>query len=489
MKHFIVLVLLVCGVNNTNSQILSGSNNLSLDPSNITIDVTSNNSSSITTKKTKDAQKSMTKEDSPVTMKQVGDGYHCTVHLEKAGKLKSMIKDDCSEITRLNVIGEVNKNDVQFIKSLPRLKTLDASKATEKEIIYDHELKTVTQLDTLYIPTSSKFSYCHIINQLFWKISAKYYVANNVLYIREFKSANSYPGVGGFPHNDDKTLNITGTLDLTDAVHVSTYFDKTNIQRVIFSSKLKKIDAYAFLHCDKLVDVVFGESQGIETEWSSFPKTIKRIIIPEGLTYGRYSNNLYDYSDYGAVILKKIPDLALTLEVKKPGDLGRMLKSNQVPQIVKLKIVGTLSFSDMETIGRMISLEELDLSEAVVNETPADKTSDAELAMLQFQLANEGQYQKDGNSEAYKLRAKMADKIEKAIEEEKSKPGSTICRLPDKAFVKLPFLKKLYLPATLKEIQSPKITESTFLEEIWCSMKTAGHLRLQASGVTIKYYN
>jgi len=424
-------------------------------------------------------------------MKQVGDGYHCTVHLEKAGKLKSMIKD-ASQITRLNVTGEVNTNDVDFMKSLPKLKTLDVSNTTQKWNFDESKLKTVTQLDTLYIPTSSSFcSYKYYVNvdMLFWKISAKYYVANNVLYIREFKSANSYPGVGGFPHNDDKTLNITGTLDLTDAVHVSTYFNKTNIQRVIFSSKLKEIDAYAFLDCDKLVDVVFGESQGIKTEWSSFPKTIKRIIIPEGLTYGRYSNNLYDYSDYGAVILKKIPDLALTLEVKKPGDLGRMLKSNQVPQIVKLKIVGTLSFSDMETIGRMISLEELDLSEAVVNETPADKTSDAELAMLQFQLANEGQYQKDGNSEAYKLRAKMADKIEKAIEEEKSKPGSTICRLPDKAFVKLPFLKKLYLPATLKEIQSPKITESTFLEEIWCSMKTAGHLRLQASGVTIKYYN
>jgi len=424
-------------------------------------------------------------------MKQVGDGYHCTVHLEKAGKLKSMIKD-ASQITRLNVTGEVNTNDVDFMKSLPKLKTLDVSNTTQKWNFDESKLKTVTQLDTLYIPTSSSFcSYKYYVNvdMLFWKISAKYYVANNVLYIREFKSANSYPGIGGFPHNDDKTLNITGTLDLTDAVHVSTYFNKTNIQRVIFSSKLKEIDAYAFLDCDKLVDVVFGESQGIKTEWSSFPKTIKRIIIPEGLTYGRYSNNLYDYSDYGAVILKKIPDLALTLEVKKPGDLGRMLKSNQVPQIVKLKIVGTLSFSDMETIGRMISLEELDLSEAVVNETPADKTSDAELAMLQFQLANEGQYQKDGNSDAYKLRAKMADKIEKAIEEEKSKPGSTICRLPDKAFVKLPFLKKLYLPATLKEIQSPKITESTFLEEIWCSMKTAGHLRLQASGVTIKYYN
>jgi hypothetical protein len=446
MKYFIVLVLFVCGLNNINSQI---------------------------------------------TMKQVGNGYHCTVHLEKAGKLKSMIKD-ASQITRLNVTGEVNTNDVGFMKSLPKLKTLDVSNTTQKWNFDESKLKTVTQLDTLYIPTSSSFcSYKYYVNvdMLFWKISAKYYVANNVLYIREFKSANSYPGVGGFPHNDDKTLNITGTLDLTDAVHVSTYFDKTNIQRVIFSSKLKEIDAYAFLDCDKLVDVVFGESQGIKTEWSSFPKTIKRIIIPEGLTYGRYSNNLYDYSDYGAVILKKIPDLALTLEVKKPGDLGRMLKSNQVPQIVKLKIVGTLSFSDMETIGRMISLEELDLSEAVVNETPADKTSDAELAMLQFQLANEGRYQKDGNSEAYKLRAKMADKIEKAIEEEKSKPGSTICRLPDKAFVKLPFLKKLYLPATLKEIQSPKITESTFLEEIWCSTKTAGHLRLQASGITIKYYN
>ena len=182
--------------------------------------------------------------------------------------------------------------------------------------------------------------------------------------------------------------------------------------------------------------------------------------------------------------MKKIPDLALTLEVKKPGDLGRMLKSNQVPQIVKLKIVGTLSFSDMETIGRMISLEELDLSEAVVNETPADKTSDAELAMLQFQLANEGQYQKDGNSEAYKLRAKMADKIEKAIEEEKSKPSSTICQLPDNAFVNLPFLKKLFLPATLTEIQSSKLTESMFMEEIWCS----SHLHLQSRRITINNY-
>lgn len=427
-------------------------------------------------------------------MKQVGDGYHCTVHLQKAGKLKSMIKDDCSQITRLNVIGEVNKNDVKFIKSLPGLKTLDVSKATEKEIIFESELKTVTQLDTLYIPTSSKYcSYRYYvdIDELFWKISAKYYVVNDVLYIREFRSANSYPGVGGFPLKKDTTLSITGTLDLTDAVHVSTYFNDTNIQRVIFSSKLKKIDGFAFSSCDKLVDLVFGESQDLELSRFSFSSKIKRIIIPEGLTHNRkYSEgNLYDYRDRGTVILRKIPDLVLTFEVKEPGSLGRMLMSDQVPQIVKLKIVGTLSFSDMETIGRMISLEELDLSEAVVNETPADKTSDAELAMLQFQLANEGQYQKDGNREAYKLRSKMADKVEKAIEEEKSKPGSTICQLPDNAFVKLPFLKKLYLPATLKEVKSTKLTESTFLEEIWCSMKTAGHLRLQASGITIKYYN
>jgi hypothetical protein len=397
-----------------------------------------------------------------------------------------MIKD-ASQITRLNVTGEVNTNDVDFMKSLPKLKTLDVSNTTQKWNFDESKLKTVTQLDTLYIPTSSSFcSYKYYVNvdMLFWKISAKYYVANNVLYIREFKSANSYPGVGGFPHNDDKTLNITGTLDLTDAVHVSTYFNKTNIQRVIFSSKLKEIDAYAFLDCDKLVDLVFGESQDLKIKWSSFPKNIKRIIIPKGLRHGEYSDKLYDYSDYGAVILNKIPDLALTLEVKKPGDLGKMLMSDQVPQIVKLKIIGTLNFTDIKIIGRMISLEELDLSEAVVNETPADKTSDAELAMLQFQLANEGQYQKDGNREAYKLRAKMADKIEKAIEEEKSKPSSTICQLPDNAFVNLPFLKKLFLPATLTEIQSSKLTESMFMEEIWCS----SHLHLQSRRITINNY-
>ena len=455
-----------------------------MDPSNIKIDVTSNNSSSITTKKTKDAQKSMTKEDSPITMKQVGDGYHCTVHLEKAGKLKSMIKDG-SQITRLNVTGKVNTNDIDFMKSLPRLKTLDVSNTTTKVYINESNLKTMITLDTLFVPNSEREVFD--INKIYWRIKAKYLVVNGILYINERKSANSYPGVQGFPNNDTP-LNITGTLDLTDAVHVSTYFNKTNIQRVIFSSKLKKIDAYAFLNCDKLIDVVFGESKNLKTEWSSFPKNIKRIIIPKGLTHGTYSNNLYEYSDYGAVIVEKTPDLVLTLEVKEPGDLGRMLMSDQVPQIVKLKIVGTLSFSDMETIGRMISLEELDLSEAVVIETQADKTSDAELAMLQFQLANEGQYQKDGNWDTYKLRANMADKIEKAIEEEKSKPNSTICRLPDNSFVNLPFLKKLYLPATLKEIQSSILTGSTFPKEIWCSTKTTGILRLQARGITINYY-
>ena len=467
MKHLFVFILFVfvCFANTIESQILNNSNDGINIPSN----------------------------SAPVVKQRVGDGIHCTVLLQKAGKLKSMIKDDCSEITRLNVIGEVKKNDVKFIKSLPRLKTLDASKATEKNIIYEDDIKKVTQLDTLYIPTSSSFcSYSHYldVDELFWKISAKYYVANNVLYIREFKSANSYPGVGGFPLNKDTTLNITGTLDLTDAVHVSTYFDNTNIQRVIFSSKLKRIDGYAFLHCDKLVDLVFGESHDLYFKWESFPNHIKRIIIPKGLSYARYSANLYDYRSYrgGAVILNKIPDLALTLEVKEPGDLGKM-RSDLVPQIVKLKIVGTLSFSDMETIGRMISLEELDLSEAVVNETPADKTSEAELAMLQFQLANEAQYQKDGNRDAYKLRSKMAERLEKNIEEEKSKPGSTICKLPDKAFVELPFLKKLYLPATLKEIQSSKLTKSTFLEEIWCSKKTAEQIDLKSEGAKVFFYS
>jgi hypothetical protein len=233
--------------------------------------------------------------------------------------------------------------------------------------------------------------------------------------------------------------------------------------------------------------MVFGQSQDLEIPY--YPKNLKRIIIPKGTTFKNPTESPYWHNPNNAVILQKIPDLVLTLEVKEPGSLGRMLMSDKVPQIVKLKIVGTLSFSDMETIGDMISLEELDLSEAIVNETPADKTSKAELAMLQFQLANEGQYQKDGNMEAYKLRSKMADKVEKAIEEEKSKPGSTICQLPDNAFVKLPFLKKLYLPATLKEIQSSKMTDSMFLEEIWCSMKTAGHLRLQDNGVALKYYN
>lgn len=464
MKHLFVLILFVfiCFANTIDSQILADSN--------VEFNIPSNSA--------------------PVTNQRVGDGIHCTVLLQKSGKLKSLIKDG-SQITRLNVIGQVNANDVNFIKSLPRLKTLDVSNITQKWNFDESKLKTVTQLDTLYIPTSSEFCYYkHYVNvdMLFWKISAKYYVANNILYIREFKSANSYPGIGGFPHNDYKKLYITGTLDLTDAVYVSTYFNKTNIQRVIFSSKLKKIDDYAFLNCEELVDLVFGESKELKICWSSFPKNIKRIIVPKGLTYERYSDNLYDYRKIGAVILEKIPDLVLTLEVKEPGDLGRMLMSDQVPQIVKLKIIGTLSFSDMETIGRMISLEELDLSEAVVNETPADKTSKAELAMLQFQLANEGQYQKDKNRNAYKLRSKMADKIEKAIEEEKSKPGSTICQLPDNAFVKLPFLKKLYLPATLKEVKSAQLTKSVFLEEIWCSKETASHVNLRTEGATIKFY-
>ena len=420
-------------------------------------------------------------QETPITMKQVGDGVHCTVHLEKAGKLKSMIKNG-SQITRLNVTGEVNTNDVDFMTSFPRLKTLDVCKTTIKGKIDESKLKTSPVLDTLYIPNPESNLFQEFdVSRRFWGIRSRYLVIDGIIFINERMSANSYPGVQGFPNNKGIPLNITGTLDLTDAVVVNSYFNKSEIQRVVFSSKLKEFSNYAFSDCEELVEMVFGQSKDLDIGY--LPKSLKRIILPKGITFKNHPNYSKD-----VVILKKTPDLVLTLEVKKPGDLGRMLMSDQVPQIVKLKIIGTLSFSDMETIGRMISLEELDLSEAVVNETPADKTSKAELAMLQFQLANEGQYQKDGNREAYKLRSNMADKVEKAIEEEKSKPGSTICRLPDNAFVNLPFLKKLYLPATLAKIPSSKITESTFMEEIWCSKKTARDYNFQTDGVTIKLY-
>ena len=129
-------------------------------------------------------------QETPITVKQVGDGVHCTVHLEKAGKLKSMIKNG-SQITRLNVTGEVNTNDVDFMTSLPRLKTLDVCKTTIKGKIDESKLKTSPVLDTLYIPNpESNLFQKFDVSRRFWGIRSRYLVIDGLIFINERMSAN-----------------------------------------------------------------------------------------------------------------------------------------------------------------------------------------------------------------------------------------------------------------------------------------------------------
>jgi hypothetical protein len=142
----------------------------------------------------------------------------------------------------------------------------------------------------------------------------------------------------------------------------------------------------------------------------------------------------------------------------------------------------------------MISLEKLDLKDAIVFVSIEEKKADAATVASLLGMANEAQYRKDGNYQKYNSRKKVNERVKDAYDK------TVTCELPSNAFIGNPLLESLQLPATLSNINMAGIggsdgyslSKKKRLKEIWMSNVSAEKIPIKRivneSKVQINYY-
>ena len=436
-----------------------------------------------------------------------------TYVLEKPGTLKKMMKGN-EGATNLSIIGVFNENDLKHIKSLQNLKVLDIRNASLSPKAQLSKLREGKQsyiliLDTLKCPEGTEFRYSdqkfsdgkHCFYSYYYIIYPRYFVIGNNVQVNFYKEYpnNDYVGINIFPNvpsTKDK-LNITGTLHLKDAISVDDYFD-CPITRIVFSRKIKKIRRLAFYGCHKLTDVIFEDDTNVDIEEDAFPREgmginertrLRRIRVPYG--------QIQKFVSMGFpkdILIEKTPDIKIEVEVQTPGTLNEQLHKVDLRLIQALTIKGILNSDDFETINKMISLEKIDLKDAVVFVSIEEKKTDAANVASLLGIANEAQYRKDGNYQNYKMRRRVNEHVEQGYDK------TITCELPRNAFIGNPLLECLQLPATLSNInragiggsEGYSLSEKTRLKEIWISKASAEQIPIKRivneSKVRIKYY-
>ena len=419
-----------------------------------------------------------------------------TYVLEKPGSLKKMMKGN-EGTTNLSISGTFNENDLKYITSLHNLKVLDIRNASlspkaQLSKLREDKHNYILILDTLKCPegfnyrnfySDQKFSdgkdcfysyYCIIY--------PRYFVIGDNVQVNFYKECpnNDYVGINIFPHvpNTEDKLNLTGTLYLKDAISVDWYFREAevdNINCVVFSNKIKEIKENAFYNFHRLDEVVFEDGTEVQIDKRAFPTEgyginertrLRRVRVPHG--------QIQKFVSLGIpqdIIIDKTPDIKLEVEVKVAGTLAEQLRKADLRLIQALTIKGLLNSDDFETINKMISLKELDLKDAVVFVSVGEKKADAETVASLLGMANEAQYQKDGNYQNYKTRKKVNERVKDAYDK------TVTCELPRNAFTGNPLLETLKLPTTLTKINMAGIGGSDgytlsrmrHLKEVWMS--------------------
>jgi len=440
--------------------------------------------------------------------------------LDKPGTLKKMMKGNEGVIS-LSISGVFSEKDLEFITSLQNLKVLDirnASLSPKAQLSKLREDKHILILDTLKCPEGTEFrpytnefvhsdqkfsdgKYCFYSYHSI--IYPRYFVIGNNIQVNFYKECpnNDYAGINVFPnkpHTAKDKLKVSGTLYLKDAIYVGEYFDSKNITRVVFSKKIQIIDKRAFWWCDNLDEVIFEDDTNVSIDEYAFPKEghspygkirLKRMRVPYG--------QIQKFVSMGFpkdIIIDKTPDNKLEVEVKTPGALAEQLAKVDLRLIQSLRIKGILNSDDFKTINKMLSLERLDIKDAFVFVSIDEKKADAADVAFLLGMANEGQYQKDGNYQNYNLRNKVNERVKDSYDK------TITCELPRNAFIGNPLLECLRLPATLSKInragiggsEGYSLSEKNRLKEIWISKASAEEIPINRivneSKVQIKYY-
>lgn len=424
------------------------------------------------------------------------EGNCYVARLAKPGKLNSLIKDN-SDITKLVIYGIINEKDIETAKSLPNLKSLDLSNVGNSKLSFDMfdkgKIKISCSIDTLYISEAIEYQYAE---SQFWNILPRFVVSEGIAYINsDFDGRTDYKDVQGFPEiKYGRKFSVPDTLDLSSAIVVKNFFgnQKDHYAKVKFGKNLRYIENNAF-YINGGIDILEfadGSNPTIKVNafkpkgesYTSLPR-IKMARVPKG-SIDRFKS--LDFPEW--ILVDSDPVLGYNIDIKTPGTLKETLHGINLKLISKLKITGTLDFQDINTLQSIYFLNYLDLSEAVVCMSEADRQkeiSELEGQAAMANLTSEGQYQRDGNRLGRNVRNKIIQAGEDAIEDMKKEKLPEICELPGGAFWGLDLLQVLALPKTLANIRPHryhKLITSENLKVIWVSKDAYSKLPLEWIG-------
>ncbi|MBD5244138.1 MAG: leucine-rich repeat protein [Barnesiella sp.] len=161
----------------------------------------------------------------------------------------------------------------------------------------------------------------------------------------------------------------------------------------------------------------------------------------------------------------------LSIHVPEPNKILSYLSPDKLKEVEILKISGHLYDTDIKILSGCSNLKKLDLSNAIITESPQtqkERQEDAEFASVFFGMLKDygnDQYKKGKTSEKAifeaNLFSKMADADLKKIVESDIK-----CYIPYNAFSNLKYLKSIILPQTATVIESCAFSNCPSLEDV-----------------------
>lgn len=299
----------------------------------------------------------------------------------------------------------------------------------------------------------------------------------------------SYRGIQGFqaqdPNNYGYRLELeigsygdkknVSQLNLPDAIIIDGesgklrgYFSGVEIEKLVFSPKIRKIGKGAFRNCSYLQEVVFPDGcDNVEINPEAFAgcNALKSIRVPNGKGQ--------DYINMGlpeALITDGDATLDLKVELQKPGTVLDKIPLKDLNKISSLSVTGFLNENDIEVLKECINLKKLDLSNAYTTlseELQKKRKANSEFLRGMIQAMGELSQQKYENGEIStvdNLQVQLfADLVKGSSNVKKASVG---CVIPTGSFSGMKHLETVILPVRASVIESEAFQDCPNLKDV-----------------------
>lgn len=299
----------------------------------------------------------------------------------------------------------------------------------------------------------------------------------------------SYRGIQGFqaqdPNNYGYRLELeigsygdkknVSQLNLPDAIIIDGesgklrgYFSGVEIEKLVFSPKIRKIGKGAFRNCRYLQEVVFPDGcDNVEINPEAFVgcNALKSIRVPNGKGQ--------DYINMGlpeTLITDGDATLDLKVELQKPGTILDKIPLKDLNKISSLSVTGFLNENDIEVLKECINLKKLDLSNAYTTlseELQKKRKANSEFLRGMIQAMGELSQQKYENGEIStvdNLQVQLfADLVKGSSNVKKASVG---CVIPTGSFSGMKHLETVILPVRASVIESEAFQDCPNLKDV-----------------------